>query len=161
MLKSFLLENEIKTRLSRMHETDNLIFDLLLEKIEFNKYLRFKKTTRQMLRKIFSMGIKDGFKDLSCKRIINRINNSSTKKKILFVTGLPTFNLVGISIYLRKTGEFETILLTENPWLVEFFKQYFDAVYVYNSYYDVAHIHITSKPYLTLFTFRERFSITF
>lgn len=49
---------------------------------------------------------------------------------------------------MRKTGKFETILLTENPLLVGFFKQYFDRVYVYNSYYDVSRILITSKPYI-------------
>ena len=145
MLKSFFAEKEIKTRLSRMHETDPHIFDLLLEKIEFNKYLRFKKTIRQLQRKILAMGIKEYLKDLSSKDIIN---SPSNKKKVIFVTGLSTFNLVGISIYLRKTGEYETILITENPWLVNFFGRYFDYVYVYNSYYDVCCILIASKPYI-------------
>jgi len=148
MLKSFFVEKEIKTRLSIIREMDPHIFDLLLEKIEFNKYLRFKKNIRQLLRKILAMGIKGYLKGLSSKDLINRINIPSSKKKILFVTGVPTFNLAGISIYLRKTGKFETILLTENPWLIGFFKQYFDTVYVYNSYYDVAYILTTSNPYI-------------
>lgn len=148
-MKSFFAEKEIKDRLSKARETNPHLFDLLLEKIEFNKYLRFKKTIRQLLRKFLSMGIKDCLKELSCTGIINRINNSSNKKKkILFIAGLPTFNLVGISLYLRKTGKYDTILLTENPWLVKFFKQYFDHVYVYNSYYDVAYLLIASKPYI-------------
>ncbi|NUO09354.1 MAG: hypothetical protein HUU08_11845 [Candidatus Brocadia sp.] len=148
MLKSFFAEKEIKNRLSNVLKTDPHIFDLLLEKIEFNKYLRFKKTLRQLLRKILAMGIKEYLKSLSSKELVNRINIPSSKKKIIFVTGLPTFNLAGISIYLRKTGKFETVLLTENPWLIGFFKQHFDTVYVYNSYYDVAHILVTSKPYI-------------
>lgn len=148
MLKSFFAEKEIKVRLSRIRETNTHIFDLLLEKIEFNKYIRFKKTVRQLLRKMIALGITGCLKGLSSRDVIQRINNPSSKKKILFISGLPTFNLAGISIYLRKTGEFETVLLTENPWLVGFFQQYFDTVYVYNSYYDVAQLLAMSKPYI-------------
>lgn len=149
MLKSFFAENEIKTRLSKVRAIDPRILDLLLEKIEFNKYLRFRKTVRQLLRKVIAMGIKNFLKGIPSEGIISKINNTSkNKKKILFVADHPTFNLVGISIYLRKIGEYETILITENPWLVGFFKQYFDTVYVYNSNYEVAFIIKEAKPYI-------------
>lgn len=149
MLKSFFAEKEIKTKLSRIREMDPHIFDLLLQKIEFNKYFRFKKTLRQLFRKVIAMGIKNFLKGFSSKGVIGKINNTSKdKKKILFVTGQATFNLVSLSMYLKKTGEFETILLMENPWLTSFMGQYFDTVYVYNSCYDVAFIIKEAKPYI-------------
>ena len=149
MFKSFFKEKEIKYRLSKAQEINPHLFSLLLEKIEFNKFLRCKKTVRQLLRKIFAIAIKNCIKGLFNYGLIKRINNlSNIKKKILFVAGLPTFNMVGMSIYLRKTGEYDTILITENPWLVNFFKQYFDNVYVCNSYYDIALILIASEPYI-------------
>jgi len=148
MRESIFTQKEIKGRLSKVREVYPHLFDHLIGKIEFSKYLRLKRTVRQLLRKILAMGIKDCLKGFSNKSTIKRINSISNAKKILFVTGLPTFNLVGISIYLRKTGEYETVLITENPWLVKFFKQYFDYVYVYNSYYDVAYLLMASKPYI-------------
>ncbi|TVM04127.1 MAG: hypothetical protein CV087_01645 [Candidatus Brocadia sp. WS118] len=146
MLYSLCREKEIKGRLSKAGEIDPQLYNFLIEKIEFGKYLRYKKIVTQLVRKIIAMGTRSYLNSLSWRGIINKINIPSHKKKILFVTGL-TFNSVGISIYLRKTGEFETILLTENPWLVGFFRQYFDAVYVYNSYFDVIRILMLSKPY--------------
>lgn len=147
--RSFSTKKEIKNKLSKISEINPRIVELLLDKIEFNIYPRLKKTTKQLLRKILVIGMKACFKNISNKTIIKRINKSlNNKKKILFVVGLPTFNLVGISIYLRKTEKFETVLLTENPWLVNFFKLYFDTVYVYNSYYDVTEVLIASKPYI-------------
>lgn len=149
MLKKFLIEKEIRDRLSEAQGMAPHLLNLLLEKIEFNRILRFKKTVRQLLRKILAIGIKNCLKNLSNKNIINSVNNpSNRRKKILFVSELPTFNLVGISIYLRKTGEYDTTLVIGNPWLVNFFTQYFDNVYVYSSYYDVAQILIASEPYI-------------
>ena len=147
MLKKFLREKEIRDRLSEAQGMEPHLLNLLFEKIEFNRILRFKKTVRRLLRKILAIGIKEYLKTLFSKDIVSKINTTSNKKKVIFVVGL-TFNSVGMSIYLRKTGEFETILLVENPWLVDFFKQYFDEVYVYNSYYEVAYILLASKPYI-------------
>lgn len=149
MLKSFRIEKEIKDRLSEVGKTYPHLYNLLMEKIEFSKYLRIKKTIRQSMRKILAVGIKEYLINLLSKKdIIDGTNNPSNKKKILFVSGVPSFNFVGISIYLRKTGKYETILIGESPWLSNFFRQYFDNVYIYNSYYEIARILILSKPYI-------------
>ena len=147
MLKRFTQEEEIKNILSEVHANNPKMYELLMEKIEFSKYLRFKKATKQSIRKILAMGIKEYLRNLLSKKdTISKINNPSNKKKILFVTGVPSLNLVGISIYLRKTGQYETFLIGENPWQINFFKQHFDTVYIYNSYYEVARILTASKP---------------
>lgn len=148
MYRRFFQEKKIKDRLSKISEVNPQLCNLVLEKIEFNKYFRIKKTIRQLLIKFLSMGIKYSLKDLSCKSIVKRINDSMTnKKKILFVAGLPTFHLIGICIYLRKRGDYEFYLVMENPWLKALFEKYFDFVYVYNSNYDVARILVDSEPY--------------
>lgn len=147
MLKSFCTEKEIKDRLSEIGKMHPQLYNLLLEKVEFDKYLRFKKTIRQSVRRIIAMGIRGYVRELFSKDVVSKINSPSKKKKILFVAGL-TANIVGMSIYLRKEGKFETILLIENPWLVRFFEQYFDRVYVYNSYYEVANILLSIRPYI-------------
>lgn len=146
MIRGLCRDKEMKHQLSKAGETNPQLYHFLKEKIEFGKYHRYKKTIKQLIRKIIAMGIGGYLNSLSRRGIINKINSPSHKKKVLFITGL-TFNSVGMSIYLRKTGEFETILLTENPWLVGFFRQYFDAVYVYNSYFEVIRILIETKPY--------------
>lgn len=143
----FVTEKEIKNRLSEIRNTHPQLYCLLLEKIEFKKILRFKKTIKQSMRKIFAMGIKEYARNLLGNRIIAQIRRPSDKKKIIFLAGL-TFNSVGMSIYLRKTGNYETILLIESPWLCGFFRKYFDRVYVYNSYYEVARILSLIRPYL-------------
>jgi len=149
MLKISKTEKEIKDKLSEVGKTHPQLYNLLLEKIEFSKYHRFKKTIRQSIRKLLAMGVRNYLKEFVGKDIANKINNSANnKRKILFVTGTPTLNLIAISIHLRKTGEYETILIGESPWLTSFFKQHFDEVYTYNSYYDAAFILFTSKPYI-------------
>lgn len=149
MIKCFLAEKEIRDELVKHKENFPALIELLLKKIELCKSQRIKKTIRQLMRKILAMGIKECVKNISYKKVLKEINHSpNTKKKILFIAGEPLFNIVGISIYLRNTGKYETILILENPWLVNFFKQYFDFVYVYNSYYEVAHILLSSKPYM-------------
>jgi len=147
MFKSYYREKEIKVRLSEIGKTHPQLYNLLLEKIEFSKYHRFKKTIRQSIRKLLTMGIKEYIRDFLNKDVVNKINHPSNKKKILFIAGL-TANIIGISLYLRKTGKYETILLIENPWLVGFFKQYFDTVYIYSSSYEVACLLIASHPYI-------------
>lgn len=147
MFKNFYREKEIKDKLSEVSKTHPHLYKLLLEKLEFGKWLRIKKTIRQAMRKTLAMGIKEYLKTLFSEDIVSKINTPSNKKKVVFLAGL-TANIVGMSLYLRKTGRFETILLMENPWLVGFFKQYFDEVYVYNSYYEVAYILLASKPYI-------------
>ncbi len=148
MLKSLFPEKEVNQELSEIRKTAPRFFELLEEKIEGTRYLIFKKTARQLLRKMLALGIVGCLKGLSNKGIIRAINRPSGKKRILFIAGLPTFNLAGISVCLRKTGEFETVLLTENPWLVGFFQRSFDRVYVFNSYADVAQILMASRPNL-------------
>jgi len=149
MLKSLFAEKEIKHRLFKVHEISPPLFYLLLEKIECNIYFRFKKTIRQLLRKCTAMGFRNVLKTISYKDIIRNINTPTpTKKKVLFVAGTSAFYLVGISIYLRKTEKYTTALIIENPWLWNYFKKYFDDVYVYNSNYEVACILAESNPYL-------------
>ena len=149
MFKNIVVEKNIKDKLSVIREMDLNVFNLLSEKLEFNQFTRFKKTIRQLLRKFIAMGIRNSLKTLSKKDVIRKINSSTnTKKKVLFVAGTYAFNLVGISIYLRKTGEYSTSLIIENPWLWNYFKIYFDNVYVYNSNYNVACILLESNPYM-------------
>ena len=149
MIKCFFTGKKIRNELVKYEENFPALIELLLKKIELCKSQRLKKTIRQSVRKILATGIKECVKGISCKNVLKEINNSpNTKKNILFIAGEPLFNIVGISIYLRNTGKYKTILILENPWLVNFFKQYFDFVYVYNSYYEVARILLSSKPYM-------------
>lgn len=149
MMRGFFTGKKIGGELVKYKENFPALVELLLQKIELLKSQRIKKTIRQLTRKILAMGIKECVKNLSYKKVLKKIDGSSnTKKKVLFLVGEPLFNIVGISIYLRNTGKYETILILENPWLVNFFKKYFDFVYVYNSYYEVACILLSSKPYM-------------
>lgn len=146
MLNSFVTEERIREKLSQFKEKYPSLTELLLKRVELTISQRFKKTIRQSIRKIRSIGIKGFLRNISPRGVIRTLNRPSDKKKVLFLAGLPTFNIVEISMYLRKTGEFETILLTESPWLSSFFQENFNKVYVYNSYYEVAHILLSSKP---------------
>ena len=141
-------ETEIKESLLPIKELDKNMYEYLLEKIEFNRLQRFKKASRQMIRRYLARGMREYQKRISINDIISIINRPSSKKKILYVSALPTFNLVRQSIYLRKTGEFETILLMESPWLGEFTEKYFDTVYVYSSCYSLANILKEVNPYI-------------
>lgn len=138
----------IKKSLSALKEIDNGAYHNLLSKIEFNRLQRFKKSFRQVIRRYLARGIKEYNKRINIHDIINRINRPSSKKKILYVSALPTFNLVRQSIYLRRTGEFETIILMESPWLGSFIEKYFDTAYVYDSCYALAHILKEANPYV-------------
>jgi len=52
------------------------------------------------------------------------------------------------SIYLRRTEKFETVLITETPWLGDFTEKYFDTVYVFNSIYELSYILKEARPYV-------------
>ena len=148
MFKSFFSEMEIKEKLSAFKELNNDAYEHLLGKIEFNRLQRFKKSTRQMIKRYLARGIKEYKKRMSVKELISYINSSSHKRKILYICYTPTFNLVRQSIYLRNTGKFETILLMENPWLGDFAERCFDTVYVYDSCYTIAYILKEVSPYI-------------
>jgi len=93
-------------------------------------------------------GLKAVFNKLTHKKIIDRINTPSGKKKILYITITPSFNLLRQSICIRKSGNYETILLMESPWLLRFMERYFDAVCIYDTYYALANILKEVKPYM-------------
>jgi len=141
-------EIDIKEKLSKIKEIDQSIYECLLGKIEFDKIKRLKKTARQIARRYLTRPIREYQSRLTIKQLINKVNRNTGKKKILFLVGHPTFDFLGMSVYLRKTGQYETILLMENPLLIDVMERYFDAVYVYNSFYDVAFIIGNVTPYV-------------
>lgn len=148
MFKASFNEREIKEKLSVLKELDDNAYGHLLDKIEFNKIQRLKKMSRQTIKRYLAGGIGGYKKRMSVKGLISYINLPSHKRKILYICPLPTFNLVRQSIYLRRTGEFETILLTESPWLKDFTEKCFDTVYVYDSCYTLANILKEVQPYI-------------
>lgn len=141
-------EREILEKLSKVQEIDKGIFECLLDKLEFNKVKRFKHTARQIARRYLTRGLSECFSRLTVDQLIKRVNIDTGKKKVLFLAGHPTFDLLGISLYLRERGEHETILLIENPLLIATMEGYFDTVYVYDSFYDVARIINRVNPYV-------------
>src|SRR3989304_6672071 len=148
MFKASFNEREIKEKLSALKELDDNTYGHLLNKIEFNKMQRLKKMSRQMIKRYLAGGIAEYRKRMSVKGLISYINQPSHKKKIIYICYSPTFNLVRQSIYLRRTEKFETVLITETPWLGDFTEKYFDTVYVYDSYYTLSNILKEVQPYL-------------
>lgn len=148
MFKASFNEREIKEKLSVLKEIDSNAYETLLGKVEFNKIQRLKKMSRQTIKRYLAGGIGEYRKRMSVKGLISYLNAPSSKKKILYVCYAPTFNLVRQSIYLRRTGEFETVLITETPWLGDFTEKYFDTVYVYDSYYALSNILKEARPYI-------------
>ncbi len=148
MFKASFNEREIKEKLSVLKEIDSNAYEFLLGKIEFNKLQRLKKTSRQMIKRYLAGGIGGYKRRMSVKGLISHINRPFHKRKILYICYEPTFNLMRQSIYLRRTGEFETILLMEIPWLKNFTEKYFDTIYVYDSCYTLANILKEVQPYL-------------
>jgi glycosyltransferase involved in cell wall biosynthesis len=159
MFEGIFSEKEIKERLSELKEIDEDMYESLLSKIEFNRFQRLKKTTKQIIRRYLARSQKGTIKEyparfieeykkrISVRELIDCINRPSHKKKILYITSPPDFNLVNQSIYLRKAG-YETILLMEIPWLINFVEKYFDTVYVFNSIYTMCYILKEANPYL-------------
>ncbi len=148
MFKASFNEREIKEKLSALKELDDSAYGHLLGKIEFNKIQRLKKVIRQTIKRFFASWSGKQKKRMSVKRLISYINKPSNNRKILYVSSGITPNLVRQSIYLRRTGGFETILLTETPWLGDFTEKYFDTVYVYNSCHTLSNILKDVQPYL-------------
>ncbi len=164
MFEGMFSEKEIKGKLSELKEIDRDMYEYILnEKIKFNKFKVLKRTFEQTvkryltriagfqnvpLKEYLTKFIEEYQKRLTIKDLINRINNPSHKKKILYVTSSPTFNMVRQSIYLRKNG-YETILLMErNLSLTSFYEKYFDVVFVFSSIYTLYYILKKAKPYL-------------
>jgi len=164
MLEGIFLEKEIKERLSELKEIDKDMYEYILnEKIEFNKCKVLKRTFEQTvkrylarivwfqkvpLKEYLTKFIEEYQKRVTVTDLINKINSPSHKKKILYVTSAPTFNMVRQSIYLRKCG-YETILLMErNLSLTSFYEKYFDLVFVFNSIYTLYYILKEANPYL-------------
>lgn len=139
----------IKGRFLPIKELNEEVYDILIhDKIEFHRLARFKKGVKQSLRRYKVGGLRAVFHNPNFKQIINRINTPSRKKKILYITITPSFNLLRQSIYVRKNGNYETILLMESPWLLKLMERHFDAVHIYDTYYELAHILKEVKPYL-------------
>lgn len=141
--------NTIKEKFSTIKELNSEVYDILIhDKLEFNPLTRFKKGVKQSVRRYKAGGVKAVFHNPGRKQLINRINTPSHKKKILYITITPSFNLLRQSIYIQKNGNYETILLMESPWLLKLMEQHFDAVYIYDTYYALANILKEVKPYL-------------
>ena len=148
MFKASFNERKIKERLSALKEINSNAYEILLGKVEFNKLQRLKKMSRQMIKRLLAGGVGAYIKRMSVKGLISYINQPSHKKKIIYICYSPTFNLVRQSIYLRRTEKFETVLITETPWLGDFTEKYFDTVYVYDSYYALSVILKEAMPYV-------------
>lgn len=143
------MSDTIKEKFLPIKELNSKVYDILIhDKLEFNRLTRFKKGIKQSLRRYKVGGLKAVFNKLTRKKIINRINTPSGKKKILYITITPSFNLLRQSIYIRKNGDYETILLMENPWLLKLMEKHFDTVYIYDTYYELANILKEAKPYI-------------
>jgi len=141
-------QNNILAKLEQTVHHDRQIYNELLEKLEVAWLRRFKKTARQRIRRYLAIGVSGLFGQLTANELIRKINSPSQKRKVVFVTGYPTFNLSTMSIGLRRTGQFETVLLTQSPWLADVTQRCFDIVHVYDSYYSVAKILSQIQPYL-------------
>ena len=106
------MSDTIKEKFSKIKELNNDVYDILInDKLEFNRLERLKKGTKQSLRKYKAGGLTAIFNNLFSKKVVDRINSPSDKKKILYITITPSFNLLRQSIYVRKNGNYETILI--------------------------------------------------
>lgn len=143
------MSDKIKEKFSPIKALNEEVYNILVhDKLEFDRLTRLKKGIKQSLRRYKVGGLKAVVNKLTHKEIIDRINAPSGKKKILYITITPSFNLLRQSIHIRKSGNHETILLMESPWLLKLMENHFDAVYVYNTYYELAGILKEVKPYL-------------
>ncbi len=143
------MSDTIKEKLSKIKELNKGVYDILInDKLEFDRLTRLKKRVKQLLRKYKVGGLSVIFNNLFSKKVIDRINSPSNKKKILYITITPSFNLLRQSIYIRKSGDYETILLMESPWLLKLMEKHFNAVYIYDTYYELANILNEIKPYM-------------
>ena len=149
MLDLFLSRNGIEQKLAEVSRLDGNAYQHLLHRIDYYPIQRLKKTGRQILRRCLSRGLLAELKNRKrVDDIVALINRPSGRKKILYVSVIPTFNLQRQSAHLRKTGQFETVLLTETPWLAGSMRPYFDTIYVYDSRYALSRILQEAKPYL-------------
>lgn len=143
------MSDKSKERFSTIKELNKDVYDILInDKLEFDRLTRLKKRIKQLLRKYKVGGLSAIFNNLFSKKVIDRINSPSSKKKILYITITPSLNLLRQSISIRKKGDYETILLMESPWLFKLMERHFDAVYIYDTYYELATILKEVRPYL-------------
>jgi len=143
------MSDTIKEKFLPIKELNKDVYDILIhDKLEFGRLARLKKRVKQLLRKYKVGGLSAIFNNLFSRKVIDRINSTSDKKKILYITITPTFNLLRQSIYVRKNGNYETILLMESPWLLKLMERHFDNVYIYDTYYELANILKEVKPYV-------------
>jgi len=151
------MSDTIKEKLLPIKELNEEVYNILTQdKLEFDCLARLKKRVKQLLRKYKAGGLSAIFNNLFSKKVINRINSRpvvsgvelSDKKKILYITITPSFNLLRQSIYVRKNGNYETILLMESPWLLNLMEKHFDNVYIYDTYYELANILKQIRPYI-------------
>src|SRR3989304_9639370 len=151
------MSDTIKEKLLTIKELNEEVYNILTQdKLEFDCLARLKKRVKQLLRKYKAGGLSAIFNNLFSKKVINRINSRpvvsgvelSDKKKILYITITPSFNLLRQSIYVRKNGNYETILLMESPWLLNVMGKHFDNVYIYDTYYELANILKQIRPYI-------------
>ena len=143
------MSDTIKEKFLPIKELNKGVYDILInDKLEFDRLTRLKKRVKQLLRKYKVGGLSAIFNNLFSKKAVDRINSPSDKKKILYITITPSFNLLRQSIYVRKNGNYETILLMESPWLLKLMERHFDDVYIYDTYYELANILKEVKPYL-------------
>lgn len=145
MLKNY--EKELLEKLSPIKEIDDSIYIYLLSKIDFYISSRIKRNILRIVRSSLTNEFNEIFKEKSLKKIIDIINQPTSKKKILYIGLEPTFNIVRESIYLRKKG-YETIALIESSWAINFIKKHFDHVLFFKSRYLLCYILSRVKPYL-------------
>lgn len=143
------MSDTILEKFSTIKERNSEVYDILIQdKLEFDHLTRFKKGVKQLVRRYKVGGLKAIFNKPSFEQIIKRTNFPSSKKKIVYITITPSFNLLRQSMYIRKNGSYETILLMESPWLLKLVEKHFDDVYIYDTYYELAKILIRLKPCL-------------
>lgn len=144
-----MMSDIIKEKFLPIKELNEEVYTILIQdKLEFDRITRFKKGIKQSLRRYKTGGLRAVLNKPALKKIVNRINTPSGKKKILYITITPSFNLLRQSIYIRENGNYETILLMENPWLLKLMETHFDTVYSYDTYYELANILKEVKPHL-------------
>src|SRR3990170_6264841 len=101
------MSDKIKEKFSTIKELNKDVYDILInDKLEFDRLTRLKKRVKQLLRKYKAGGLSAIFNNLFSKKVIYRINSRpvvsgvelSDKKKILYITITPSFNLLRQSI---------------------------------------------------------------
>ncbi len=141
-------QDDIISNLRRTCRQNEDVSKELLAKLELAWTVRLRKTARQFLRRHLARPVREFWCRPAAERVVAKINAETGKKKIVFLAGFPTFDFLGISMYLRKTGGYETYLFMENPHLINTMEGHFDAVYVYDSFSALAGILDRISPFV-------------